>query len=117
MHASIDLIGTTLDIENDHVSDKTKNSCHLCSCQFMIYLFDKNQELLNFAGPLIIAHNKDNNGKHRRNLREECAKQVREMNRPNKKSPIKIEGEQSINYEIITEFANAKKGMLLQVEI
>ena len=102
MNASIDLTGTTLDIENDHVSDGTKQSYHSCLCQFMIYLFDKNQELLNFVGPLIIGHNKDNGRKNRRNLREECGKQVREMNRLNKKSPIKIEGEQSIDYEIIT---------------
>lgn len=93
MDASIDLTGSTLDIKNDHVSDNTKKTYHLCLTQFMLYLFYKHQELLSFVGPLIIANEKDGGNKSRRFLRQECNKQLKEMNRSNGLSPIKIQGD------------------------
>ena len=59
MDSSIDLTGTTLDIENDHVSDNAKKSHHFSLIQFMIFLCDNHQEILSFVGPIAVANNKD----------------------------------------------------------
>ena len=40
MNSSIDLTGTTLDIENDHISDNTKKTYYPYLIQFMIFLHD-----------------------------------------------------------------------------
>ena len=64
MFSSIDLIGTTLDIENDHISDNTKKTCDLCLIQFVIFLCDNHQEILSSIGSLIVENNKDNQNKY-----------------------------------------------------
>ena len=38
MESSINLTGTTLDAENDHISDNTKKKNYWCLTQFMIFL-------------------------------------------------------------------------------
>ena len=107
----LDLTGTTQDIENDHISDNTKKTYMRSLIQLIVYLFDNYQELLSFIGPLIIANDKDTQrkGKTRMCLQKEYNKQLDEMNRTNKKSPIKIIGETCLIYEIISTFANTKK--------
>ena len=40
---SIDLTGSTLDVENDHASDGTKKTHVSALAQLMIYIFDNNQ--------------------------------------------------------------------------
>ena len=65
MRTSIDLIGITLDIENDCISNNTKKICHLYLTQFMLFLCDKQQEMLSFVGPLIIVNKKDSRNKNR----------------------------------------------------
>ena len=65
MNSSIDLTGTTLGIENDHVSDSTKKIHHVYLIQFMIFLYDNHQEMLSFVGPLIVENNKDSQHRHR----------------------------------------------------
>ena len=100
---AIDLTGSTLDIENDHISDKTKKTYLSALAQLMMYLFDNNKKLL------IVANNEDEGNANRKILRRECLKQLKEMSRENKRSPIKIEGRRKFDYEVITKCANAKK--------
>ena len=64
MNTFIDLIGIILDIENNYISDNTKKIYHLYLTQFILFLYDKYQEMLSFAGPLIIVNNKDSRNKN-----------------------------------------------------
>ena len=52
-------------MKNDHMSNNIKYTCNYTLTQFIIYLFDNNQELLIFIGSLIIAHKKDGSKKKR----------------------------------------------------
>ena len=58
MNTFIHLIGITLNKENNYISDNTKKTYHLYLTQFILFFYDKHQEMLSFAGPLIIENNK-----------------------------------------------------------
>ena len=56
---SIDLTGSTLDIENDHISDKTRKKYESTLVKLKIYLFDNDKELLLFKTTLRVANIED----------------------------------------------------------
>ena len=65
---------------------------------------------------MTVANNEDKGNANRKMLRRECLKQLKEMSRENKRSPIKIEGRSKIDYEVITKHANTKK-VLIRLEL
>ena len=77
---SINLTGSNIDIENDHIIDKTKKTYAITLVQLMIYLFDNNKEILSFKSSLIVANTEDAGRTSRKILRTECLKQFQKMN-------------------------------------
>jgi hypothetical protein len=108
----IDFTGSTQQIEDNHISDNTRQSYIRTLIQFMIFLFDKHKETLVNLEELEDAAERDNNKKSRPFFRAECRKQLERMNRIEKNSPIILTGQDAINYRIISQFMNTKNKMV-----
>ena len=73
----------------------------------MIFLIEEHPEKLVYLEKLKEEDEKDTNRK-RANLRKECRKQLQQMKRTVKNSPIFLSGDNTIDYKIISQFMNSK---------
>ena len=115
----LDLTGTTQTVEDSHIGASTRKNYIRTLVDFMIFMFDSN-----IYCSLLIDHEELENAhaldmvmpvrrrRSRKKLKLMCAAQLKKMTRVLHNSPVRLSGDNSLNYGHIAAFMNTKSKVI-----
>ena len=110
-----DLTGKKQDVKDSHIQKKSREFYVRTLTDSIAVLFDHSfRRCLNLVSQLVVADTKDRRStgiteKYRINFRGICKVKLVDMNRRDKNTPIKLEGEDAIDYGIVATYMNKKR--------